>query len=216
MNISTPSSPPEPLAIIGIGCRFPGNASTPDQFWSLLKDGQDAITRLPQERRRLMPRYPGLLTEGGFLEQVDQFDASFFHMSPREAMFFDPQQRLLLEVSWEAFENAGINPLSLAGTDTGVFVGIYSSDYLSLQIKQHEYNSLYNMTGNSHATASGRIPYFLDLRGPAIAVDTASSASLAAFHLACQSLWSKKCPLALVAKVQIIIKVTRENELGIV
>jgi len=152
-----------------------------------------------------MPRYPGLLTEGGFLEQVDQFDAAFFHMSPREAMLFDPQQRLLLEVSWEALENAGINPVSLAGTDTGVFVGIYSSDYLSLQIKHHEYNSLFNMTGNSHAAASGRIPYFLDFHGPAIAVDTASSASLAAFHLACQSLWNQECPLALAAGVSLIL-----------
>jgi acyl transferase domain-containing protein/7-keto-8-aminopelargonate synthetase-like enzyme len=126
-------------------------------------------------------------------------------MSPREVMLFDPQQRLLLEVTWEALEHAGINPLSLAGTETGVFVGIYSSDYIFLQIKQHLYDSLYNLTGNSHAAASGRISYFLDCRGPSFSVDTASSASLAAFHLACQSLWNNECPLALAAGVNLIL-----------
>ncbi|MBF0377034.1 MAG: aminotransferase class I/II-fold pyridoxal phosphate-dependent enzyme [Desulfamplus sp.] len=194
----------EPLAIIGIGCRFPANVKTPDEFWTLLKNGQNAVIPFPLDRKKLMPD-ASILHEGGFLEDVDKFDASFFQISPREAMLFDPQQRLLLEVTWEAIENSGIDPYSLAGSETGFFVGIYSSDYLFLQVKQHKYDSLYNMTGNSHASASGRVPYFLDLKGPAVAVDTASSASMSAFHIGCQNLWSGDCNLALVAGVNLIL-----------
>ncbi|MBF0210826.1 MAG: polyketide synthase [Desulfamplus sp.] len=194
----------EPLAIIGTGCRFPGNVNSPDKFWTLLKKGEDAVIPFSSERKKLMPN-ASIFNEGGFLQDVDKFDASFFQISPREAMLFDPQQRFLLEVTWEALENAGINPATLAGSETGFFVGIYSSDYLFLQVKQHRYNSLYNMTGNSHASASGRIPYFLDLRGPAVAVDTASSASMSAFHIGCQNLWNGDCNLALVAGVNLIL-----------
>jgi acyl transferase domain-containing protein/7-keto-8-aminopelargonate synthetase-like enzyme len=197
----------EPLAIIGLACRLPGGVDTPEAFWSLLSRGERAIREVAKTGRTWswpedsaeVPPYAALL------EQVDQFDAPFFHISPKEAVALDPQQRLLLEVSWEALEHAGINPESLRGSDTGVFVGIFSNDYQMLQIKQNDAPHLYGSTGTSAATASGRLSYFLGLQGPAISIDTASSSSLVAFHLACQSLQHGECQMALASGVNLIL-----------
>lgn len=195
----------EPLAIIGIACRLPGNASTPARFWQLLHDGVDAIGEVPADRwdvdayRDSMPGY------GGFIRNVDQFDAAFFHLSPREAAALDPQQRLLLEVSWEALEDAAIDPTSLRGSDAGVFVGIASNDYQRLQVENHDKLHIYQNTGTSAATASGRLSFFFDFLGPAVSVDTASSSSLVTFHLAARSLQTGECQLALAAGVHLIL-----------
>ncbi len=200
---TTPSR--EPIAIIGIGCRFPGGADTPDHLWSLLRNGVDAITEIPKSRWD-MAKYDGLMPNyGGFIKQVDQFDASFFGISPREATSLDPQQRLLLEVSWEALEHAGLNPEALRGSDTGVFVGIFTNDYQLLQVKQNDDPHLYMSTGTASATASGRLSYFFGFQGPAVSVDTASSSSLVSFHLAVTSLTSRECDLALASGVNLML-----------
>jgi len=197
----------EPIAIIGLACRLPGGANTPEAFWSLLSKGERGISEVAKTNREWA--WPDDLAEvppyAGFLEQVDQFDAPFFHISPKEAVALDPQQRLLLEVSWEALEHAGINPESLCGSDAGVFVGIFSNDYQLLQIKQNDAPHLYGSTGTSAATASGRLSYFLGLQGPAISIDTASSSSLVAFHLACRSLQNGECQMALASGVNLIL-----------
>lgn len=207
-NASHVKSPQhEPIAIIGMGCRFPGGANTPAEFWRVLREGIDTITGIPPSRWDWASYQSMIPNHGGFLHGVDQFDAPFFRLSPREAMALDPQQRLLLEVSWEALEDAGMNPQRLIGSETGVFVGIFSNDYQRLQVQQtgQEEQHLYLNTGTSAATASGRISYFLGLQGPAISVDTASSSSLVAFHLACQSLWNGECELALAGGVNLIL-----------
>jgi acyl transferase domain-containing protein/7-keto-8-aminopelargonate synthetase-like enzyme len=200
-------TPNEPIAIIGMGCRFPGGAHTPNAYWRLLQDGIDAITEMPATRSHMAYANGGTAFphRGGFLEQADQFDTAFFRIAPREVAFIDPQQRLLLEVSWEALEHAGINPETLAGTETGVFVGLFSNDYQRLQVRQNNDPTPYFGTGTSPATASGRLSYFFDFHGPAVSVDTASSASLVAFHLACQSLQYGECHLALAAGVNLIL-----------
>lgn len=203
------------IAITGIGCRFPG-AKNPEAFWQLLRDGVDAITEVPADRWDLHTYYnanqavPGKMNTrwGGFLEQVDQFDPSFFKISPREAAQMDPQQRLLLEVAWEALEHAGQAPDKLAGSQTGVFIGISSSDYA--QLRADDVNALtlldaYTGTGNAHSIAANRISYLLDLRGPSLVVDTACSSSLISVHLACQSLRNGECKLALAGGVNIIL-----------
>jgi len=197
----------EPIAIISMACRLPGKINNPDEYWSLLRNGVDAITETPKNRWQIKfyndsTRFP---KQGGFLDNVDQFDANFFKITPREASLVDPQQRLLLEVSWEALEYAGLNPESLKGSDTGVFVGIFSNDYRHLQIKQNQEPDFYSSTGNSFSTASGRLSYFFDFYGPAISVDTASSSSLVAFHIACQSLQNHECNLALALGVNLIL-----------
>src|SRR6266540_2573879 len=185
----------EPIAIIGLSCRFP-KAPNPQAFWELLRNGVDAISEVPADRWNVEEFYtPDPATRGklisrwgGFLGSVDLFDPHFFGISPREAARMDPQQRLLLEVSWEALENAFIPPQSLAGTRTGVFVGISSYDYSRLQFEDLERIDAYAGTGNAHSIAANRLSYLYDLRGPSIAVDTACSSSLVAAHLACQSL----------------------------
>lgn len=194
------------MAVIGLACRLPGGVNTPEAFWSLLANGRTAIREVSQTSRQwAWPDAPEIPPYAALLDQVDQFDAPFFHISPKEATALDPQQRLLLETSWEALEQAGINPASLRGSDTGVFVGIFSNDYQLLQIKQNDAPHLYGSTGTSAATASGRLSYFLGLQGPAISVDTASSSSLVAFHLACQSLWNGECQMALASGVNLIL-----------
>ncbi|MBW4594596.1 MAG: SDR family NAD(P)-dependent oxidoreductase [Brasilonema angustatum HA4187-MV1] len=196
----------EPIAIIGIGCRFPGNADNLDSYWELLRQGKDAITLIPAERWQEMPAKISSQW-GGFLSQVDLFDAAFFRISPREANLLDPQQRILLEVTWEALENAGINPQTLAGKSTGVFVGIFSHDYewLQLQQNQHQDFDTYFATGNSVAMSAGRIAYTFGLQGPAVAVDTACSSSLVAIHLACASLQRGESDLALASGVNLLL-----------
>ena len=196
----------EPVAIIGLACRLPGGVNTPEAFWSLLSDGHTAISEVTQTSRQwAWPDAAGIPPYAALLEQVEQFDAPFFHISPKEAVALDPQQRLLLETSWEALEHAGINPVSLRGSDTGVFVGIFSNDYQLLQVKQNDAPHLYGSTGTSAATASGRLSYFLGLQGPAISIDTASSSSLVAFHLACQSLQNGECQMAVASGVNLIL-----------
>jgi acyl transferase domain-containing protein/acyl-CoA synthetase (AMP-forming)/AMP-acid ligase II/acyl carrier protein len=200
------------IAIIGLGCRFPG-ADNPDEFWELLRNGVDGISEVPTSRWDLQRFYdpnratPGKMNTrwGGFLKQVDQFDPYFFGISPREASRMDPQQRLLLEVAWEALEHAGQAPDGLAGSQTGVFVGISSSDYSRLQFSDPSYIDAYAGTGNAHSIAANRLSYQLDLRGPSIAIDTACSSSLVAVHLACQSLRNGECNIALAGGVNLIL-----------
>jgi acyl transferase domain-containing protein/thioesterase domain-containing protein/acyl carrier protein len=202
----------EPVAVVGIGCRFPG-ASGPDAFWQLLKDGIDAIGEVPPDRWDLEryydpdPLLPGKVNTrwGGFIESVDRFDASFFGISPREATRMDPQQRLLLEVAWEALEDAGQSPDHLAGSATGVFVGISSNDYAQFQFADPALIDAYAGTGNAHSIAANRLSYLLDLHGPSLAVDTACSASLVAVHWACQSLRTGECDLAIAGGVNLIL-----------
>jgi acyl transferase domain-containing protein/aryl carrier-like protein/protein-L-isoaspartate O-methyltransferase len=202
----------EPIGIVGIGCRFPG-AKNPESFWQLLRNGVDAITEIPPDRWDIdafydpTPATPGKMHTrwGGFLEQVDRFDASFFGISPRETERMDPQQRILLEVTWEALENAGLVPESLSGSRTGVFVGISNSDYTQLLIKNYSNINAYNAVGCSSCISANRISYFLNLRGPSVAIDTACSASLVALHFACQSLKNFESDLCIVGGVNLIL-----------
>lgn len=204
----------EPIAIIGMSCRFPGGASTPEGFWDILQNGVDAIAEVPKDRWDLDDYYnpdpdtPGKMHSpyGGFIDQVQEFDANFFGISPKETIHLDPQQRLLLEVSWEALEHSGKNPQQLKGSQTGVFVGICSSDY-SHRILSHglEQIDAYISSGNSHSTASGRISYMLGLVGPNLVVDTACSSSLVSIHLACSSLRNQECNLALAGGVNLLL-----------
>ncbi len=203
------------IAIIGMACRFPGGANSPEAFWTLLRNGIDAVTEIPKSRwdNRLYydPNTPKtnriVSNTGGFLDQVDQFDATFFRISPREAISLDPQQRLLLEVHWEALEYAGLSPATLAGSQTGVFVGMFSRDYANLILKQQvpeDYDSYFG-TGTSFSPAAGRIAYYFDFRGPTFTLDTACSSSLVAVHIACQSLRNHECELALASGINLIL-----------
>ena len=203
----------EPVAIVGMGIRFPGGASDAESFAQLLWSGRDAVTQIPADRWSLDALYaadpdaPGKMTtrHGAFLTQVDQFDAEFFAISPREAASMDPQQRLLLEVSWEALEDAGHAPGSIAGTRAGVYLGISNNDYGRALFAHPELIDAYFSTGNAYSVAAGRLSYFLGLHGPSIAVDTACSSSLVALHLACQSLRLGECDLALAGGVNLIL-----------
>ena len=206
----------EPIAIIGIGCRFPGGANDPVQFWHLLSDGVDAISEVPEDRWHARafydpdPNRPGKTYTrwGGFVTGIDQFDASFFGMSPREATRADPQQRLLMEVAYEAIEDAGMAPEQLAGTNTGVFVGIATLDYGGIQTSTAERRSInpYTNLGLALCIAANRLSYLFDLHGPSLSVDTACSSSLVATHLACQSIWSGECDMALTGGVNLILR----------
>ncbi|AGC45624.1 polyketide synthase [Myxococcus stipitatus DSM 14675] len=206
---SAPGNPSsEPVAIIGMSCRFPGGADSPESFWRLLREGFDAMREVPAERwdaatyQSSDPSVAGKVRalRAGFLDRVDSFDASFWGISAREAVSMDPQQRLLLEVTYEALEHA-LQPIdSLAGSRTGVFVGIATDDYSH----RTDPSDVYSGTGSLFSVAAGRISYLLDLRGPSIAVDTACSSSLVALHLACQSLQSRESELAVVGGVNVI------------
>jgi len=197
----------EPIAIVGMGCRFPG-ANSPEAFWQLLCDGVDAIREVPKDRWDVDAYVDGNLESadkmsirfGGFVEQLEEFDAQFFGISPREAVSLDPQQRLLLEVSWEALENAAVIPPSA----TGVFVGISNLDYREILLKQGAID-IYLASGNAHSTASGRLSYFLGLTGPCLSIDTACSSSLVAVHQSLMSLRQRECDLALVGGVYRLI-----------
>jgi acyl transferase domain-containing protein/acyl carrier protein len=205
----------EPIAVVGIGCRFPGGASGPDAFWARLRDGVDAITEVPSDRWDIDayydpdPNAPGKMCSrwGGFLEGVDRFDPQFFAIAPREAISLDPQQRLVLEVAWESLEHAGIAPPSLSGSEAGVFVGISTLDYGQVQMKNARPDQIdpYFGTGNAMNAVAGRIAYVFGFQGPCMAVDTACSSSLVAVHMACQSLRNRECPVALAAGVNVIL-----------
>ncbi|NEP38246.1 MAG: type I polyketide synthase, partial [Okeania sp. SIO2H7] len=204
----------EPIAIVGMSCRFPGGASTPQAFWDVLQNGVDTIAEVPKERWHLDdyydpdPETPGKMYSryGGFINGVQEFDANFFGISPKETTHLDPQHRLLLEVTWEALENSGNNPQQLKGSQTGVFVGICTNDYTSRIFSQGlEKIDAYMSSGNSHSTASGRISYTLGLVGPNLVVDTSCSSSLVSIHLACSSLRNKECNLALAGGVNLLL-----------
>jgi acyl transferase domain-containing protein/acyl carrier protein len=203
----------EPIAIVGMGCRFPGGADDPQAFWQLLRDGHDAIREVPADRWNIDARFhpdpdaPARMSvrSGGFLDRVDGFDAGFFGIAPREALTMDPQQRLALEVTWEALEHAGIAPTSLAGSATGVFVGVCNSDHFQRVLgRGDEAIDAYLASGNAHSVVSGRIAYFLNLRGPALSIDTACSSSLVALHVALQSLRSGEVRVALAGGVNVM------------
>ena len=183
------------IAIIGVGCRFPG-AKNPQQFWQLLRDGKDAITKSDRWQEE---------SWGGFIENVDQFDPQFFGITPREAQSIDPQQRLLLEVSWSALENAALTNDHLAGSNTGVFIGMSSSDYSQIRFHYGVDVDAYAGTGNAHSIAANRLSYLLDLKGPSLAVDTACSSSLVAVHLASQSLKTGECDQAIAGGVNLML-----------
>jgi acyl transferase domain-containing protein len=206
------------VAIIGMGCRLPGGIESPNQLWEFLINKGNAISSCPKERwdqnihYNLNPLNPSThhVKEAGFLDDVGSFDASFFGVSPREATCMDPQQRLLMEVSWRAIENAGIRIDEIKGTKTGVFIGISSCDYgMLLWGSEYDYlvpeNETFLLSGNTGCIAANRLSYFLDLRGPSLTVDTACSSSLVAIDLACQSINSGKCDMAIVGGVQIIV-----------
>jgi acyl transferase domain-containing protein/acyl-CoA synthetase (AMP-forming)/AMP-acid ligase II/acyl carrier protein len=202
----------EPIAIVGIGCRFPG-ADGPEAFWRLLSGGVDATSEVPADRWDVDafynpdPSAPGtaVTRRGGFLDRVDGFDYQFFGISPRESAQMDPQQRLLLEVAWEALEDAGQVPEALAGSRTGVFVGISTNDYGFLRLGQPQLVDAYTGTGNALSIASNRLSYTFDFHGPSMSVDTACSSSLVAVDLACRSLRDGECTTALAAGVNVIL-----------
>ncbi|MCC8992583.1 MAG: SDR family NAD(P)-dependent oxidoreductase [Candidatus Contendobacter sp.] len=212
--VASPARNDEPIAVIGIGCRFPGGVVDPDGFARLLFEGHDAVTELPLTRwdwREWFsenPDAPGYMVSrwGGFLEDIDQFDAAFFNIPPKEAAYMDPQQRLLLEVAREAVERAGLDPERLTGMRAGVFIGITGNDYATLARRgPPEHLEAQAITGQPLNTAAGRIAFALGLTGPAIALDTACSSSLVALHLACRALRSGECSLALAGGVNLVL-----------
>ena len=205
----------EPIAIIGVGCRFPGNANDPESFWHLLHEGIDAVGEVPPGRWDVDAYYdqnpdaPGktYTKQGGYIQDVDQFDPLFFGISPREAVSLDPQQRLLLEVTWEALENAGIAPTLLKNSKTGVYVGICTDDYGQRGMSWENLSLMdtHSGTGNARSMAVGRLSHLLGLQGPNIQLDTACSSSLVTVHLACQSLRLKESNLAIAGGVNLIL-----------
>ncbi|MBV8860947.1 MAG: SDR family NAD(P)-dependent oxidoreductase, partial [Mycobacterium sp.] len=208
----------EPIAVVGMGCRLPGGVNNSAQYWQLLKDGASGVVRVPANRWDADAYYsddhsvPGTICsrEGGFLTswEPDEFDAEFFNISPREAAAMDPQQRLLLEVAWEALENAGITAPGIRDSQTSVFVGVTTSDYLvayAASVRPNDFDP-YVPFGNAGNFLAGRLSYFLGVHGPAVAIDTACSSSLVSIHLACQSLRRRESDQALAAGVNLILK----------
>lgn len=211
--------PPEPIAIVGIGCRLPGGVSGPDDLWELLREGREAIGEIPADRWDLNhhfnpdPQVPlrQHLRRGGFVEGIDQFDPSFFGISPREAVCMDPQQRLLMEVSWQCLEDAGQPVDDLRGKQIAVVMGISSADYSTLLwISRSDYglpdNEPFVLPGNTGCIAANRLSYFFDLKGPSFTVDTACSSSLVAVHLACEAIWRGEASAALAGGVQALLQ----------
>ncbi|MEL6899853.1 MAG: type I polyketide synthase [Cyanobacteria bacterium J06606_4] len=202
----------ESIAIVGIGCRFP-QANSPETFWQLLSEGRQAITSIPSQRWPVedyydpQPQAAGKMNsrQGGFLSNIDRFDAAFFGISAAEAQHIDPQQRLFLEVAWEALEHAGIPPMGLSGSATGVFSGLCTIDYHRLLYRNVSCIGPHSGTGTTMSITANRLSYLLDLRGPSMAVDAACSSSLVAIHLACQSLHSQESNLCIAGGVNLIL-----------
>ncbi|MCL6285139.1 acyltransferase domain-containing protein [Ruegeria sp. 2012CJ41-6] len=207
------SSEREPLAIVGVGLRLPGHVNNLRDYERLLWSGSDAISEIPQNRWSIDqfydedPDLDGHMTtrHGGFLDDIEDFDAEFFGIAPQEAASLDPQHRLVLETGWEALETAGINPETLRGSDTGIFLGISNSDYGRALFSDRDRIETYFGTGTAFSVAAGRLAYFLDTRGPALSIDTACSSSLVALHEACRSLRARECDLALAGGVNVIL-----------
>src|SRR6266550_2219686 len=205
----------ERIAIIGVGCRFPGGVSSKDSLWKLLVEGREGIIEVPPDRWNVERYYdaePGvagksIALRGGFIDAIDQFDPQFFGISPREAPYVDPQHRLLLETAWEAIEDAGLVLDFDRGTDLGVFVGISHNDYQGIQSTSFDHFSIspHTPTGSAHSIAANRISYCLNLRGPSIAMDTACSSALTAVHVAREHILAGRCKTAMAGGVTVMI-----------
>ncbi|MFM0640343.1 SDR family NAD(P)-dependent oxidoreductase [Paraburkholderia metrosideri] len=203
----------KPIAIVGMACRFPGHVESPDDFWALLRDEKDAVTQVPADRfgtefyQHSSKREAGksYTFSAGVLDDVAGFDAAFFGISPREAQQMDPQQRLLLELAWETFEDAGVRPRDMEGSNCAVYIGVASQDYGNRFVDDLNAVDPYSATGNTLSIASNRLSYLFDLRGPSVSVDTACSSSLVALHQACQTLQSGDAEVALAGGVNLLL-----------
>ena len=203
----------DPIAIVGMSCRVPGGAATPDQMWQLLHSGADCITKVPRSRWDSQSWYDpdpavrgkSVTNEGGFLDKIDEFDAEYFGILPREAERMDPQQRLVLEVALEAIDDAGLPQAKLRGSRAAVYIASYHNDYAKLQLNYPDEIDSRTLTGTQNSIVANRLSYLLDLRGPSLSIDSACSSSLVAIHLACQSLRTGEADLAISGGVSLMI-----------